>query len=119
MKKPASLRNPSQRIARWLFFVMLLGASQVICAEACAQEPVNSASEIAWSFESVEDLQAVLNQDVYFKGNKAEALRSQFMRHAFSLEFDREDAFRVIYMFYAFVLYLFYFTVRYKLMRHA
>ena len=98
---------------------MLLGASQVICAEACTQEPVKSASEIAWSFDNAEALQAVLNQDDFFKGNKAEALKSQFMRHAFSFEFDREDAFRVIYMFYAFVLYLFYFTVRYKLMRHA
>jgi hypothetical protein len=75
-------------------------------------------SEAKASLESPQSetriMQAASIQVDFFKGNKAEALRSQFGKHLFSFEFDVEDGFRLIYMFYAFVGYLFYWTFRHK-----
>lgn len=52
-----------------------------------------------------------------FNSSNAVAMRSKFAQHFFSFEFDTADGYRVLYMFYAFVLYLFYWTLKHKLHR--
>jgi|GEM_PF-6925306 len=114
MKKPASLRNIRQWVANLLVLAMLLGFFE---ADVPNHEVVasNSQSEFADLHFANEIMQAGSVQVDFFKGNKAEALRSQFGKHLFSFDFDVEDGFRIIYMFYAFVGYLFYWTLRHKL----
>lgn len=114
MKKQPHLRNIRQWVANLLVLAMLVGFFEADIPNHLA---INS--EARASLESLQAeagvMQAGSIQVDFFKGNKAEALRSQFGKHLFSFEFDVEDGFRIIYMFYAFVGYLFYWTFRHKL----
>lgn len=117
MKKQVILHVIQQWAANLMLFAVLMCLLQDVRLPAGELQKSVEQAEYG-AIEPMEKLfLGAAIPEISFNSSNAMALLSKFAQHLFSFEFDTADGFRVLYMFYAFVLYLFYWTLKHKLHR--